>query len=489
MSLWVKFLKLQSYSASFALILFLLNFDLRASTCNKSAINSSSNSKVEIMGDGKVNLEKFEEAMVYSVEERELEYWTLENESRTGFKSATERTQELAEARDRIDSEAAEAFLHLGVILEKSKRSIGFPERSVFHVSTQGNHYLNKMAKSLSEDLYGLKIRVVKDLEGSTRATYSGAFNEMTLPLNLLRKFTVTNRTIGHELIHAINHLFGTSNFGRIGVLESSSNLPGRKGKPHEKNISLDEFEAHFFSFLSLLAEYYASLKGVDANGSTIILDKDKIKLNLNDIKEKITVDDIYSKAKFLNGLSDTFLSIAPAMLANSSAGSLKITGKAKGGRNPLFFDDPEILAYASMNFNFEGTEFYYKVPIYKEDMRELIMGQQTNSPMAIAHKLAMRPSEEMFESQYKIIAEQKIEDFVEFIFSMEMLMPQVLKTARKIDEAKNKVKVMDKLVHTPDFSRMARTGITNTELIDLFAKLALPGEDYLRYWGIEQID
>lgn len=463
MNLGCIFLKKQSFRL---LVLFLFSFlatELRASTCDKSA-------KPEIMGDGKVNTDKFEYAMLNVVDEKAFEYWYIEK----GLKfvpDSPEKRRQLAEAKDQVDAEAAAAFVNLGVILEKSERKIGFPERPVYHISTRGEHHINKMAKRLSEELYGLKIRFVKDLEGSTQATYSGAFNEITLPLNLFKNFSVTNRSIGHELTHAINHLEGSSNFGKIGVLNSDSSLPHRKALSYEKTMALDEHEAHMFSFLSLMAEYSASLKDTNTENSKRIL------------------EDIKSKAILLDGISKSLLTIAPALVVSAVDGNIKIQEKSMGGRNPLFFDDPNILAYASMHFESEATEFYYKVPIYKEDMRSLIMGQQTEKQLGKAFELSMRTSEEILESQYKIIAEQKVHDFAQYILSMESLMPIVLDAANTIVQAKDKSKAMEKLVHSPELSHLARVGISETDLIDLFAKLALDGEDYIRYWGIEPIN
>ncbi|MEE6251560.1 MAG: hypothetical protein VX583_14255, partial [Bdellovibrionota bacterium] len=78
---------------------------------------------------------------------------------------------------------------------------------------------------------------------------------------------------------------------------------------------------------------------------------------------------------------------------------------------------------------------------------------------------------------------------FAQYILSMESLMPIVLDAANTIVQAKDKSKAMEKLVHSPELSHLARVGISETDLIDLFAKLALDGEDYIRYWGIEPIN
>ena len=135
-----------------------------AMSCDESSAGknskTSSEPKVIFLGDGKVRMDLFEKAMDILNYEKEFDHSNVMKVSEL-IADLAEKNRLIADSVDRVNTHAAEAFVHTGVILEKSERNIGMPGRPVFHVSTTGKHHLNRMARSLSKDLYGLKIRLV----------------------------------------------------------------------------------------------------------------------------------------------------------------------------------------------------------------------------------------------------------------------------------------------------------------------------------------
>ena len=434
-----------------------------AMSCDESSAGknskTSSEPKVIFLGDGKVRMDLFEKAMDILNYEKEFDHSNVMKVSEL-IADLAEKNRLIADSVDRVNTHAAEAFVHTGVILEKSERNIGMPGRPVFHVSTTGKHHLNRMARSLSKDLYGLKIRLVEDLAGMAKAKYSERFNEISLPVSLLAKFTITNSTVGQQLTHAINFLEGETNFGVVGVRDIKYGLPAKKGKQGAKHYSLDDLESQVFRFLALMAEYRASL-----------LDK-------KETPRKQILSELKDLVEDLHELSENSLIVSRSIYeAFHKKGSLRIKMMEKSSESKVFFHNENILAYAFIEFNVKGFEYYYKVPIYKHEF---------DSVPTIESVTNEKASQEYY---LKMIVEQKIDDLMDYILSIEALNLQIQQAPNSIENAKNKILIMEQMLEIYNFSRVARTGINKTDLIELFDKYALEGDDYRRYWGIEFIE